>query len=204
MTSPNEEPPAGTSDGWTSWRAEVDLDAYDERWRRLEASGQNPHGEVDLVIGYGAASVLDAGCGTGRVAIELARRGVDVVGVDLDDDMLAKARAKAPGIVWVSGNLASLELDRRFDVVMMAGNVVPFVAGDQRADAVAACARHCTPAGRVIAGFSLRPNWPTLDEYDSWCAASGLRLDERFATWERAPFTTPAEYAVSIHRPIAG
>ena len=40
--------------------------------------------------------VLDAGCGTGRVAIELARRGIEVVGVDADPDMLERARRRAP------------------------------------------------------------------------------------------------------------
>ena len=59
------------------------LAGYDERWRRMEAAGVNPHGEADFVFSYGPRSVLDAGCGTGRVAIELARRGLDVVGTDL-------------------------------------------------------------------------------------------------------------------------
>ena len=38
--------------------------------------------------------MLDAGCGTGRVAIELAARGFSVVGMDLDEAMLDTARAE--------------------------------------------------------------------------------------------------------------
>lgn len=208
MNDPTDDPPtnpvAESSAGWQRWRAEVDLDGYDERWARLEASGQNPHGEADLVMGYRPATVLDAGCGTGRVGIALAARGVEVVGTDLDDDMLAKARAKAPEIPWVRGNLIDLDLGRRFDVVVLAGNVIPFVGAGQRAAAIAACARHLSATGRLIAGFSLRPDWFTLDRYDAWCAASGLHLSERFATWDREPFAGPGDYAVSIHRPIAG
>ena len=97
-----------TSDEWASWRRTVDLSGYDERWARMAAAGQNPHGEADLVMRFAPTSVLDAGCGTGRVAIELARRGVDVVGVDLDDDLLAVAREKAPQLTWVTADLARL------------------------------------------------------------------------------------------------
>src|SRR5579863_6979176 len=70
--------------------------SYDDAWKRLEAGGHNPHGEADFVVSLRPTSVLDAGCGTGRVAIELARRGLDVVGVDLDPVMLRQAEAKAP------------------------------------------------------------------------------------------------------------
>jgi 2-polyprenyl-3-methyl-5-hydroxy-6-metoxy-1,4-benzoquinol methylase len=83
-------------DDWRSWRAQEDLARYDERFRRLAESGGNPHGEADLVASYKPATVLDAGCGTGRVAIELARRGIAVLGVDADPDMIAAARSKAP------------------------------------------------------------------------------------------------------------
>ena len=75
---------------------------YDARWARLAAAGESVHGEADLVEALlretGGTRVLDAGCGTGRVAIELAARGFAVVGVDADPAMLSEARAKAPGL----------------------------------------------------------------------------------------------------------
>jgi SAM-dependent methyltransferase len=189
---------------WTHWRKNVDLDAYDERWRQMEAAGENPHGEADFVddvlAGMRPASVLDAGCGTGRVAIELARRDVDVVGVDLDEDLLDRARTKAPGQTWVLADLAGLDLGRTFDVVALAGNVVPYVAEGDRAAAVAGCARHVGGNGRLVAGFQLAGGWPTVAEYDEWCAAAGLELEARFATWDEAPFGPDADYAVSVHR----
>lgn len=184
---------------WAQWRQRVDLDGYDERWRQMEAAGQNPHGEADLVMTYAPASVLDAGCGTGRVAIELARRGVAVTGVDLDTDMLDRARAKAPDIPWHGADLATLDLGRPFDVVVAAGNVIPFVAEADRPAAVGAMARHLAPGGRLVAGFQLRPGWPSLADYDRWCAGAGLGLDDRWATWDRQPYRR-GDYAVSIHR----
>ena len=68
---------------------------YQRRFDELAASGVDVHGEATFVAAYGPATVLDAGCGTGRVAIELARRDIEVVGVDTDPSMLAEARAKS-------------------------------------------------------------------------------------------------------------
>ena len=68
-----------------------DGEAYQRRFDELRASGADVHGEATFVLSFSPSSVLDAGCGTGRVAIELARTGVDVVGVDADQSMLATA-----------------------------------------------------------------------------------------------------------------
>jgi SAM-dependent methyltransferase len=189
----------GLPDDWRQWREQEDLARYDERWRRLAEAGQNPHGEADLVASYRPAAVLDAGCGTGRVAIELARRGIAVLGVDADPDMVAAARAKAPEREWLVADLADLDRPERFDVVVLAGNVVPYVAPQRRAAAVACCARHLAEGGRIVAGFRLRPDWPSIADYDGWCAAAGLGLEDRFATWERKPYDG-GDYAVSVHR----
>lgn len=176
---------------WDAWRDRVDLSAYDDRWAELE----RPHGEADLVASYAPRTVLDGGCGTGRVGIELARRGITVLGVDADPDMVAAARAKAPELTWVEQDLADLDRPERFDVVVLAGNVVPYAA--RRPELVAACARHLAPGGRLVAGFALQEGWPSVADYDGWCAAADLELAERFATWDRDPWTGGG-YAVSV------
>ena len=147
---------AMTSAAWRTWREGVDLDDYDARWDRMAAAGEAVHGEADLVASLGPASVLDAGCGTGRVGIELARRGIEVVGVDADPDMLARARRRSADVTWVLADLAALDLGRTFDVVVLAGNVLPFVEPADRAAAVAGCARHLGAGGRLVAGAGLR------------------------------------------------
>lgn len=182
---------------WEQWRDRVDLAGYDERWERIAAEGGNPHGEADLVASLSPASVLDGGCGTGRVGIELARRGVTVLGVDPDPDMIAAARAKAPALEWLLLDLADLDRPDRFDVVVLAGNVVPYA--QRRAALVAACGRHLASGGRLVAGFQLQDGWPTLDEYDAWCAAAGLAVEHRWSSWDREPYVG-GDYAVSVHR----
>jgi len=172
---------------------------YDERWKRMAAEGHNVHGEADLVEGLGPTSVLDAGCGTGRVAIELARRGIDVVGVDLDPSMLAVARDKSPHLIWVEGDLASVDLGRSFDVVVLAGNVMIFLAPGTEAAVVATMARHVRPGGALVAGFQVQAGRLQLAAYDRYCHAAGLELGERWATWQREPFAG-GDYAVSVHR----
>jgi SAM-dependent methyltransferase len=185
----------------TRWQEEGGGRAsYDDAWKRLEAAGGNPHGEADLVVSLGPGSVLDAGCGTGRVAIELVRRGIDVVGVDLDPVMLGQAQAKAPDLTWVGGDLAEVDLGRTFDAVMMAGNVILFVAPGTEARVIANLARHLAPGGALVAGFQLRPGGYGIDRYDTDAAAAGLVLSERWATWDRQPWRPGGQYALSVHR----
>jgi SAM-dependent methyltransferase len=147
-------------------------------------------------------SVLDAGCGTGRVAIELARRNVAVVGVDVDASMLAVARQRAPQLEWVQAELTEFDLDRVFDVVVMAGNVLLFTPSGTEAALVAGCARHVVSTGALVAGFQLDRSY-SLADYDDHCRAAGLQLTERYATWDREPFLDGGGYAVSVHRHIA-
>ncbi len=183
--------------------AGFDGGAYQARLDALAASGVEMHGEASLVRSYRPASVLDAGCGTGRVAIELARHGIDTVGVDLDASMISEARRRAPDLTWLEADGAGLRLGRRFDVVVMAGNVPIFCPGPARPDLIASCARHVNDGGRLISGFQLGRGY-TLAEYDRDAARAGLVLEDRWATWDRGPFGHGGDYAVSVHHRPTG
>lgn len=186
---------------WTHWRETVDLEEYHARFARMEAAGQASHGEADFIEGYHPANVLDAGCGMGRVAIELHHRGIDVVGADLDDDLLAFARADMPEIEWHHADLATMRLGRSFDIVAMPGNVMIFCRAEDRGPIVTSLTTHLSEDGLLIAGFSLERGTGSLtfDEYDAYCLDAGLFLVDRYATWERDPFNA-GNYAVSVHR----
>jgi SAM-dependent methyltransferase len=172
---------------------------YQERFDKLAASGNDVHGEADFVMRYAPRTVLDAGCGTGRVAIELARRGVDVVGADVNPSMLEVAHERAPHIEWVHSDLTALDLGRTFDVVAMAGNVPLFTPPGTLAALIAGCARHVAPGGVLIAGFQLGRE-VALDDYDAYAGEAGFELAERYATWDATPFAVSDQYAVSVHR----
>jgi SAM-dependent methyltransferase len=184
----------------TSWLCGAqDSDAYDAYFERLAAQGKDIHGEANFVAAYGARSVLDGGCGTGRVARELARRGMEVVGVDIDAAMLATAQRRSPELEWVQGDLATVDLGRAFDLVLLAGNVMIYLQPGSEGPVLANLARHLTPDGRLVAGFQLDFGL-TLTEYDRLATAAGLKLSERWATWDRQTWVPGGNYAVSVHR----
>lgn len=187
---------------------EWDGERYQARFDQLAASGASVHGEAEFVMAFAPESVLDAGCGTGRVALELARRGVLVVGADKDASMLAVARSRAselavevPGVrvSFVESDLAELDLGATFDVVVMAGNVPLFTPPGTHAAVVLGCGRHVRPAGLLISGFETGRGY-TPEQYDRHCGVAGLVLETRYSTWDGDPFASGGGYAVSVHR----
>lgn len=87
---------------------------------------QNTAQEVEFMIDIlnlpPGASILDVGCGTGRHAVELARKGYAVTGIDLSSGMLAQARDKAKAaqvaVEWIQDNACTFSLDKQFDAVI--------------------------------------------------------------------------------------
>lgn len=177
---------------------------YQARFDALAADGVDVHGEVRFVLAFSPTSVLDAGCGTGRVAIELARCGVEVVGADVDASMLATARTRAPELRFEEVDLAAPTFDvgRRFDLVVMAGNVPLFASPGTQAAVVDGCARHLNSVGLLVTGFQLGRGYD-LAAYDADCHKAGLVLVERWSTWARDPLDDYPSYAVSVHRQAA-
>ena len=173
---------------------------YDSGYERRAAAGENVHGEADFVAGFSPSAVLDAGCGTGRVGRELVRRGVTVVGVDLDAEMLATARSKCPQASWIHADLSLVQLEGRFDVVLMAGNVINFVSAPRRRAAILNMAGHLAANGLLICGHSIRPDGCDPDDFDRWAAEAGLELSERWSTWQREPFAPRSDYSLTVHR----
>ena len=298
------------------WPADANPDraaGYAARFAALAAGGADVHGEATFCAALvePGVRVLDAGCGTGRVAIRLAELGYVCLGVDNDPPMLAQARAASDQIDWAAargarvapqwllGDLADLtsvvssadwapadpadavgptsvagpsepvgppepagppdaagpsepagppdaadpsepagrpdaadpsepagppdaagpsepaklshpgiavEPAGTFDLVVAAGNVVPLVAPGTEAVVIGQLSAALAPDGILVTGFGLDPaHLPLrqapfgLDEYDAWCAAAGLTLEQRFATWAGATYDGGG-YAVNVHR----
>jgi len=194
---------------WAAVNRTTDAKGYAAHFAALEARGVDIHGEATLVAALvpPGAAVLDAGCGTGRVAIRLAELGYRCVGVDNDAAMLSEARAASDQVTWRLADL--LDIDRiaeSFDLAIAAGNVIPLLAPGTEPAVVAGLADRLLPDGLLLAGFGLDAiHLPIaaapfgLAEYDEWCAAAGLELVDRFSTWDRARYDG-GPYAVTIHR----
>lgn len=133
----------------------IDADYYDYVYRRWR---KDVRYYADLCEARGGP-VLELGVGTGRVAIEIARRGVEVVGVDRMPEMLERAHAqlaKEPRRVrelvsLCRGDLARVRLRRRFPLVIAPFNV--FMHLYERRDwerALSTVRAHMTPRGRLV------------------------------------------------------
>ena len=179
---------------------------YIDRFRAMAAEGTDLDGEarlVDAMLPRGAR-VLDAGCGPGRVAGALAARGHQVVGVDADPVLIAAAHVDYPGPRFVVADLAELDLARLgepepFDAAVLAGNVVAFVAPGSEPDVMRNIAAHLCTDGFVVTGFGTGRGY-ALADFDAHCAAAGLVLEHRFATWDLRPWTDGADFAVTVNR----
>jgi SAM-dependent methyltransferase len=98
----------------------------------------------------GAGPVLDLGCGTGRVALDLAARGVPVVGLDIDEALLAELRERARGlpVETIRADARDFALGRRFPVILAPMQTVQLLGGAAGRAGFLRCAKaHLEPGG---------------------------------------------------------
>lgn len=177
---------------------------YVERFRSMAAAGDDLAGEarfVDAMVPRGAR-ILDAGCGPGRVGGELHRLGHRVVGVDIDPVLIEAAEADHPGPTWLVDDLATFDLPSRgieeaFDAIVCAGNVITFVAADDRQAALGRMAAHLKPDGRIAIGFGAGRGYD-FDAFRADVAEVGLATDLELATWDLRPFPPGGDFLVAV------
>lgn len=127
--------------------------SFDAHLYRLLHRG-NP-GDVEFYrdVCADAASVLELGCGDGRIAVPLAAAGLRVTGLDDHPVMLAEARRRAAeaGVALhiVEGDMADFDLGARFDRVIIPYTALYCLDAPRRHAALCTIARHLTPRGRV-------------------------------------------------------
>jgi demethylmenaquinone methyltransferase/2-methoxy-6-polyprenyl-1,4-benzoquinol methylase len=121
------------------------------RWRERAA---------DLAqVGPGSRA-LDVATGTGDLAIELARRGAEVTGLDFSEPMLELARDKAPGLDWTQGDALELPFGAgEFDAVTVGFGARNFADLDR---GLREMARVTRPGGRVVVLEITTPQKPPL------------------------------------------
>lgn len=104
-----------------------------------------------------AASLLDAGCGTGTLIAALSGR-LTGLGIDLQPQLIAHARHAHPGCDFEIGELCTLNLKRTFDVITCVGNVLSYLHEPDELDAAAATmSRHAHPGTLVVLNTLIAP-----------------------------------------------
>jgi SAM-dependent methyltransferase len=199
---------------------------------------------VDFLLPLAGGGALELAIGTGRIAVPLAERGVDVAGIDLSPDMVAELQKKTDAIPVAIGDYATTRVDRRFSLVYIVFNSISNQTTQEGQVATFAnAAAHLEPGGCFVVEvgtknrqhltvFDLSETHVGVDEYDAdtqrlvshhftlldgtWRRISmpfrsaspgefdlmaqlaGLRLRERWADWDRSPFTAESTKHVSV------
>jgi SAM-dependent methyltransferase len=182
---------------------------FGAKFAQLVDSGQDVDGEArlaDALLPRGG-TVLDVGSGMGRVSAALTRRGHRVVAVEPDPALVAQSRRTYPEVDVLHSDVLGLDdalLGERpgaFDLVVVVGNVMVFLAEDTERQVLSLLRARLAPGGRLLVGFHLRGapaharSYPA-EEFVADVEAAGLRVDARFGSYELHP--AAEEYAVWV------
>ena len=203
MTTPNPTP------GWTSTRTRLedyfDRTAFDA-WTALTSDA--PVSKIRATVRAGREDmrntllswlphdltgrrILDAGCGTGALAVEAARRGADVVGIDVSPQLISIAVERAPRglpgkLSFLSGDMADPRLGSFDHIVSM--DVLIHYQADEIAVATAALASRATQS--LI--FTFAPGTPLL--------RTARAVGRLFPRSDRSPTIVPVDHSDLLAR----
>jgi SAM-dependent methyltransferase len=131
-------------------------------------------GDFDLYLNLiKAGTVLDLACGTGRLTIPFAEKGLKTVGLDASQAMLTLAQEKSQNLLieWVHGDIRHFQLNRKFDLITLAGNAFQALLTDDDQTRMLFCVRsHLNPDG-IFAFNTRNPNpddMRTTTDYEFW------------------------------------
>jgi SAM-dependent methyltransferase len=112
--------------------------------------------EVDWLLGRlgpDCRSVLEPGCGSGRVLEPLVRRGLEAVGIDRSPAMVELARARGAEVVLA--DMTGFDLGRRFDGAVCPINTLAHLSPEELARHLDAMGRHLRPGARYLVQLQL-------------------------------------------------
>ncbi|MGM0718558.1 MAG: class I SAM-dependent methyltransferase [Halobacteriota archaeon] len=142
---------------------------------------------LQLLKPRGGERILDIGCGTGHLTVQIAREGAEVIGIDTSQEMVETARENHPTLPVILGDAGSVEFSVSFDAVF--SNAALHWMEDQRA-VVHNVFSHLTDGGRFVAEFGGDGNVNAIESaVRSVCRARGYDVT---SPWY---FPTPAEHA---------
>ena len=181
-------------------------------WHDVECAAYTA--DLDLwreLAGAAGGPVLDLGCGTGRVALDLAEKGFEVAGLDSDpllvEALRARARDRGLRVEADAGDARSFELGRAFSLVISPMQVVQLLGGPEgRGPMLAAVRRHLRPSGLFAAALAnpfdgwseteSLPPLPDVREQEGWVYSSTpvavRRADASFVIERRREAVSPS------------
>ena len=136
------------------------------------------------------ASILELGCGTGRLLRPLAALGHPVLGADDSADMLAHI----PDLPTAHSPIETLRLDRRFDSVLLASTMIN--ADPATRHGFLATIRHHLSDDGVAVFQQQQPSWYRAQEPWERADPGGIRWILRSAHWEPPRMAATVEYQV--------
>jgi len=212
---------------------------YDE-----STAGKPAEPVVDFLLPLATGGALELAIGTGRIAVPLAERRIQVAGIDLSPDMVAQLQRKTNAIPVAIGDMTTTRVEGTFSLVYIVCNSINNVTTqDGQVDVFANAAAHLLPGGCFVVEVGV-PNTQRLEVFDlsdthvgvdeldfdtqrlvshhfslvdgEWRRLSipfrsvspaeldlmarltGMTLRERWANWDRSPFTAESTKHVSV------
>ena len=144
--------------------------------------------------------VLEFGCGTGNVTLELAKKGYDMTAVDISESMLTVADEKAESqgidnIRFYKGDMSNFAIDETFDAVICCCDSVNYLPDKQAFENFILCASDClTPGGLLMFDMNTPLKYKDVIADNTFV----YNLDEVFCVWENIPGDGVMNYDLSF------
>jgi SAM-dependent methyltransferase len=194
-------------EGWHGWDEYAPF--YD--WENAQTLGKRDVAFWRELTRGAAGTVLELGCGTGRISVPLARAGVDLVGVDRSVPMLSRARRRSKllskrgshgRVVFVRADIRALPFSaRRFDTVLAPYGVLQSLIRKEDLAATLASVTAVTRPGGLFA-IDLVPDVPKWSEYRNRVQLRGRSGSRRLTLIESVRQDRTRRLTIFEHRYI--
>lgn len=180
-----------------------DETTYGQRWAPYydDVYSDVDDSVVDLLARHAGEPprALELAVGSGRIAIPLQERGVEVTGIDASEEMVARLRSKPGGgtIDVVMGNFAEVDVEGTFPLIYLPFNTLfALLTQEEQVKCFRNVAAHLEPGGRFIIDCFV-PDVKRFDSYNTRMAVSSISsVDEH--SYEMSVFD-PVSQRINTH-----